>query len=181
MDNRIEILVDGSGDGHSVALFPGEEVFFSYERGASNNEAEFNAVILALANLPDYAHARIKTDSQVVVLNLTLSHRPKQHSFIRKSAEVQELIRTKSLSVEIIWIPRQQNRADRFLRHYIASLCGAGGVEPLHQRVRKLEAENMRLKAKLRKAMRMLESRPVVTRDPFYAWEGAGSPGVEGR
>ena len=71
MDDRIDILVDGSGDGHSVALFPGEEVFFSYERGASNNEAEFNAVILALENLPDHAHARIRTDSQVVVWHLS--------------------------------------------------------------------------------------------------------------
>ncbi len=181
MDNRIEIMVDGSGDGHSVALFPGEEVFFSYERGASNNEAEFNAVILALINLPDHAHARIKTDSQIVVWNLTRAQRPKQHSFIRKYAEFQELILVKSLSVEIVWIPRQQNRADRFLRHYIASLCGAGGAEPLHHRVRRLEAENMRLKAKLRKAMRMLESRPVVTRDAFYAWEELGTLGVEGR
>ncbi len=181
MDNRIEIVVDGSGDGHSVALFPGEEVFFSYERGASNNEAEFNAVVLALVHLPDHAHARIRTDSQVVVWNMTSANRPKQHSFIRKSAEIQELIQRKSLSVEILWIPRQQNRADRFLRHYIASLCGAGGAEPLHHRVRRLEAENMRLKAKLRKAMRMLESRPVVTREPYYAWEEMGSPGVEGR
>ena len=32
VSDRIDILVDGSGDGHSVALFPHEEVFFSYER-----------------------------------------------------------------------------------------------------------------------------------------------------
>jgi len=171
---RIEVLVDGSGDGHSIALFPGDEVYFSYERGASNNEAEFNAVILALENLPEHAHACVLTDSQVVVLHLTLQHRNRQPAFLRKSAEVQDLIARRHLKIEIQWIPRRQNRADRFLKHYIASLCGARGGEPLYRRVRRLESENLRLKAKLRKAMKLLESRPVVIQKAGISWESAG-------
>ena len=77
------MLVDGSGDGHSVALFPGEEVFFSYERGASNNEAEFNAIILALENLPSHGKARIMTDSQVAVWNLTLEKKIRHPSYMQ--------------------------------------------------------------------------------------------------
>lgn len=175
---RIEVLVDGSGDGHSIALFPDGEVFFSYERGASNNEAEFNAVILALENLPGQARACIRTDSQVVVWHLTANHRNRHPTFLRKRAQVEEIVAQKDLKVEIQWIPRQQNRADRFLKHYIASLCGANGGEPLYRRVRRLESENVRLRAKLHKAMKMLENRPVVVRDAGVAWDGAPFSGL---
>ncbi len=160
--HRLEVMVDGSGDGHSIALFPDDEVYFSYERGASNNESEFNAVILALEQLPRSGRARIRTDSQVVVWNLLPSTRTKQPTFLRKTARIQDLVLGKELSVEIAWIPRQQNRADRFLKRYIASLCGAEGHEPLYNRVRRLEAENNRLRAKLRRAYRLLESRGQV-------------------
>jgi ribonuclease HI len=165
MHDRIEILVDGSGDGHSVALFPGEEVFFSYERGASNNEAEFNAVILALENLPDDSHARIRTDSQVVAWHLSREERARHPSFTRKRLLVKDLILQKNLKIDIQWIPRKQNHADRFLKHYIASLCGAAGTEPLYRRVRRLEHENLRLKAKLKRAMKMLERRNAFSAD----------------
>ena len=156
--DRVVITVDGSGDGHSVALFPDEEVYFMYEKGASNNDAEFNAVILALKNLPRHAAARVRTDSQAVVWHLTTGNRTRNPSFIRKGAEIQELILEKGLHVEIEWIPRQQNPADRLLRRYIASLCGAGGKEPLYTRVKRLESENQQLRAKLRQTMRLLRS-----------------------
>jgi ribonuclease HI len=155
--DKIDILVDGSGDGHSIALFPNDEVFFSYERGASNNEAEFNAVILALENLADHSSARIRTDSQVVVWHLSGSEKSRRPTFMKKRILIQELILEKNLRIDIQWIPRKQNHADRFLKHYIASLAGAGGAEPLHRRVRRLEHENLRLKARLRQAMKMLE------------------------
>jgi ribonuclease HI len=157
MRDRIDILVDGSGDGHSIALFPHDEVFFSYERGASNNEAEFNGVILALENLPDHTAARIKTDSQVVVWHLAGQEKSRRPTFMKKRLLIQDIILDKNLRVDIQWIPRKQNHADRFLRHYIASLCGAAGNEPLHRRVRRLEHENLRLKAKLKQAMKMIE------------------------
>jgi ribonuclease HI len=156
--DRVVITVDGSGDGHSIALFPDDEVYFMYEKGASNNDAEFNAVILALENLPLRAAARVRTDSQAVVWHLTTGNRTRNPSFIRKGAEIQEIILEKSLHVEIEWIPRQQNPADRLLRRYIASLCGAGGKEPLYTRVKRLESENQQLRARLRQAMRLLRS-----------------------
>jgi ribonuclease HI len=159
VSGKIDVLVDGSGDGHSVALFPHEEVFFSYERGASNNEAEFNAIILALENLPSHGRARIMTDSQVAVWNLTLEKKIRHPSYMRKCSQIQDIIVQNQLDIDIQWIPRRQNRADRFLRHYIASLCGASGNEPLYQRVRRLESENIRLKVKLKQAMKMLEGR----------------------
>ena len=112
---RLEIMVDGSGDGHSVALFPGDEVFFMYEKGASNNEAEFNAIILALENLPAGSHARVRTDSQTVVWHLTSGTRSKPTSFVKKAVQIQELIVNRELTIEIQWIPRKLNTADRLL------------------------------------------------------------------
>jgi len=165
MHERIDIVVDGSGDGHSVALFPDEEVFFSYERGASNNEAEFNAVILALEHLPEHAHARIRTDSQVVVWHLSEYQKSCHSTFLRKKVAIKDLIVTKNIRLDIQWIPRKQNNADRYLKHYIASLCGAGGAEPLYRRVRRLENENTRLRARLKRAMKMLERRSSFASD----------------
>lgn len=163
--DRMDVTVDGSGDGHSIALFPEDEVYFMYEKGASNNDAEFNAVILALQNLPHHAAARVKTDSQAVVWHLTTGNQTRNPSFIRKGAEIQNLIVEKELHIDIQWIPRQQNPADRLLRRYIASLCGAGGREPLYSRVRRLESENQRLRAKLRQTMRLLRAHGSVPSD----------------
>jgi ribonuclease HI len=171
MHERIDIVVDGSGDGHSVALFPGEEVFFSYERGASNNEAEFNAVILALEHLPEHAHARIRTDSQVVVWHLSESEKSRRSTFLQKKVAIKDLIVAKNIRVDIQWIPRKQNNADRFLKHYIASLCGAGGTEPLYRRVRRLESENLQLRARLKQAMKMLERRSAFPPDAALSLE----------
>ncbi|MEM2123996.1 MAG: RNase H family protein [Methanolinea sp.] len=158
---RLPVMVDGSGDGHSIALFPGDEVYLSYERGASNNDAEFNAVILALENLPDRSRARIHTDSQVVVWHLSAAVPRRPATYARKKERIQDLIASKDLDVEFCWIPRRENRADRLLRNYIASLCGAGGSEPLYHRVRRLERENAILRARLMKAMKMLRARPA--------------------
>lgn len=163
---RLDITVDGSGDGHSVAQFPGDEVYFMYEKGISNNEAEFNAVILALKNLPPRSHARIRTDSQTVVWHLTGEGRSKSPGFVKKSVEIQDLIHGKELNIEIQWIPRRHNTADRLLKQYVASLCGAGGREPMYQRMKRLEAENCRLKARLRKVMRLLKARPGICDGP---------------
>ncbi len=156
MDNRIEIMVDGSGDGHRWPCSLAKRCFFQ-QRGASNNEAEFNAVILALINLPDHAHARIKTDSQIVsgphtgtTAETALVH--------QKYAEFQELIwQSPFRGDRLDSTPAEPGR--RFLSGIISQVLAGRGAEPLHHRVRRLEAENMRLKAKLRKAMRMLESR----------------------
>lgn len=168
---RMDITVDGSGDGHSVALFPNDEVYFMYEKGISNNEAEFNAVILALENLPPRSHARIRTDSQTVVWHLTGEGRSKSPAFVKKSVEIQDLIHGKELTIEIQWIPRRHNTADRLLKQYVASLCGAGGREPMYQRMKRLEAENSRLKARLRKVMRLLKARPGMCEDPAVAMD----------
>ena len=168
---RVDITVDGSGDGHSVALFPGDDVYFMYEMGVSNNEAEFNAVILALEHLSPRSHARIRTDSQTVVWHLTDERRSKSPAFVKKTVEVRDLIRGKDLNIEIQWIPRRHNTADRLLKQYIASLCGAGGREPMYQRMKRLEADNNRLRARLRKVMRLLKARPGICEDPAIAMD----------
>jgi ribonuclease HI len=69
-EDRISIIVDGSGTGYSCAYFAENEKYFTYQQSATNNEAEYNAVILALEHLADGSKAAILCDSQLVVNQL---------------------------------------------------------------------------------------------------------------
>ncbi|MDD1719105.1 MAG: hypothetical protein LUQ25_03520, partial [Methanoregulaceae archaeon] len=135
---RVEVMVDGSGDGHYIAMFPGDDVYIGYERGISSNDAEFNAVILALEELPAHARARVCTDSQAVVWALSGGDRRKVNGVLARTVRIRDLIARKNLAIEIAWIPRRRNAADRLLRRYIASLCGTGGGESVYQRMKRL-------------------------------------------
>ena len=89
----------------------------------------------------------------------------------KKKGAIKDLIVAKNIRVDIQWIPRKQNDADRFLKHYIASLCGANGCEPLYRRVRRLESENTQLRARLKRAMKLLQRRSTFPPDAALSLE----------
>lgn len=114
---RIVIFVDGSGSGHSAAHFSDDEVYLTYQKGATNNEAEYNGVILALEHLPAGAKATILSDSQLVVNQLNGKYRINYPHLARKRQAILSIIEKKRLDVKIEWIPRERNKADADIRY----------------------------------------------------------------
>ncbi|MCD1293523.1 hypothetical protein CUJ83_00745 [Methanocella sp. CWC-04] len=120
LDNkRITIMVDGSGTGYSAVYFSDDESYFTYQDRASNNDAEYNAVILALDHLPANSKALILSDSELVVKQLNGQYRCKEDRLKEKKFKIQSIINKKNLDIIFRWIPREQNRADNALRKYL--------------------------------------------------------------
>ena len=111
------IFVDGSGSGHSAAHFSDDEVYLTHQKGATNNEAEYNGVILALEHLPAGAKATIQSDSQLVVNQLNGKYRINYPHLNLKRQAILALIGKKRLDVRIEWIPREKNKADADIRN----------------------------------------------------------------
>jgi ribonuclease HI len=146
-DGHIRIIVDGSGNGHSAAYFSEDEVYFTYQQGATNNEAEYNAVILALERLPDGAKALVLSDSELVVKQLLGKYRCNYPHLNEKRRTIQSLINNKNLEVTFKWIPREQNLADGALRNHLAN-SGKQTQQPesVYDKVKRLEEENCKLR-----------------------------------
>ena len=157
---RIVICVDGSGSGHSAAHFSDDEVYITHQKGATNNEAEYNGVMLALEHLPVGAKATIQSDSQLVVNQLNGKYRINYPHLSRKKEAILALIEKKKLDVRIEWIPRDKNKADADIRNRHAasghpvkasatpasSGQGRGQPESAQERIKQLEDENARLR-----------------------------------
>ena len=126
---RIVIFVDGSGSGHSAAHFSDDEVYLTHQKGATNNEAEYNGVILALEHLPAGAKATIQSDSQLVVYQLNGKYRINYPHLSRKRETILAIIEKKKLDVKIEWIPRENNKADADIRNrHSTSNCLKSGT-----------------------------------------------------
>lgn len=116
---RIHIFVDGSGSGHSAAHFSDNEVYYTFQKGATNNVAEYNGVILALEHLPDCAKATILSDSQLVICQLNGTYRCNYAHLNKKRLVIQDLITRKGLDIRFEWIPRELNKADADIRKHL--------------------------------------------------------------
>ena len=116
--DRIHIFVDGSGSGHSAAHFSDDEVYYTHQKGATNNVAEYNGVIIALEHLPDGAQATILSDSQLVVCQLNGTYRCNYAHLNKKRLAIKDLIARKRLDVRFEWIPRELNKADADIRKH---------------------------------------------------------------
>lgn len=145
-DGRMSIIVDGSGTGYSCTYFSDKETYFSYQKGATNNEAEYNAVILALEHLADGAKAAILSDSQLVVNQLAGIYRCNYARLNKKRLAIQSLISAKNLDVVFKWIPREENLADAALRRYVEEAERKPGEEARAEKIKRLEAEAARLR-----------------------------------
>jgi len=146
-DGRITIIVDGSGTGYSAAYFSEIETYFTHQRGATNNEAEYNAIILALEHLADGAKAIVLSDSELVVNQLTGRYRCNYARLNKKRLTIQSMISNKNLDITFKWIPREENLADVSIRKHLENLgTGKSGVETTQEKIKRLEMEITKLR-----------------------------------
>jgi ribonuclease HI len=147
-DEYITIIVDGSGAGYSAAYFSVKETYFSHQQGATSNEAEYNAVILALEHLTNGAKAVILSDSQLVVNQLLGKYKCNYPHLNAKLHTITSLVNSKNLDIKFQWIPREKNLADNAIREHLKK----GNIERSepssihHDKMKQLEIENQKLK-----------------------------------
>lgn len=122
----LTIFCDGNGDGHSIALFPSGQFYIYYEEGATNNECEYNAIITTLFAAPNNSYLIIKTDSQLVCGHLNKGWNVNLDRLKKKIEVIHTLAEMKNITLQLEWIPRKTNIADRALRRHLKATRRAG-------------------------------------------------------
>jgi ribonuclease HI len=138
------VYVDGSGadpngvSGRAWVRSDGRE-HVEWERGWTNNEAEYHAVLSALQALPKGARAEVRCDSQLVVNQLRGAYQTREPRLCDLGVEVQRVISARRLHITWRWVRRVENQADRLLRRrpaVIPKQRAASSVRP-HRRKRR--------------------------------------------
>jgi len=108
----VRIYTDGSGDGRFGYLTDEGASDISQVVGLTNNEAEYEAVILALTQFP-YEDIEIASDSQLVVNQVSHKWAIKEDRLRVLAQLVWDLVGNRK--VVFTWVPREQNLAGKML------------------------------------------------------------------
>jgi len=115
-NQRIKIYTDGSGDGRFCYYKPiTREIGRRQIEGLTNNEAEYKAVLLALLHTNDGGKIILLSDSKVVINQLNLEWYIKSARLREIFDDIHAVIADKKLDVIFRWIPRNKNRAGKYL------------------------------------------------------------------
>lgn len=110
------VYCDGSGTGLYGYYVPSLGVLnYGKRENITHNEAEYHAIILALEDYPN-SNMTIYTDSLLVVNQYNGTYKVKDPKMKYLLSRIRELSRNRR--VEILYIRRKHNLADRILRGY---------------------------------------------------------------
>jgi ribonuclease HI len=121
-NKAICIFTDGSGSrpdgkGSGFAWFrqdtSAKKIF--REDGLTNNQAEYRAILSALASLPKGTNAEILSDSENTCCQLNGQRRVLNPQLAEIYQQIQDLIEKNRLAVSFKWIPRRENLAGRLI------------------------------------------------------------------
>lgn len=120
--DAIEIHIDGRGarpGGHGSGFAwtsPKTGKFgVDWKDGLTNNQAEYHALLAAVTWLSRRSTAVILSDSQVLCEQFNRRYQVRDATLGDLLNQVRNLIREKSLYIEVRWIPRSSNLADKLL------------------------------------------------------------------
>ncbi len=109
----MKIYVDGSGKtGRYCYFVEGKTPKFFEEKGITNNQAEYKAIILALQDVTG-EDIEILSDSELVVRQLSHDYSIKNDLLRKLALEIWKLCEDRNVSIR--WIPRNENKAGKFL------------------------------------------------------------------
>jgi ribonuclease HI len=118
----IRIYTDGAGAGPAndqskIAWIRADtgEKHVEIIKAATNNEAEYLAVISALKPLPTASDVEVVTDSLLIVSQIRGDYRIKEPRLTKLAGEVRTIAERKKLTVKMIWVSRTENRAGKLL------------------------------------------------------------------
>src|SRR5262249_2052292 len=131
----IEIHIDGSGarlDGQGSGFAWTAPKVGAYavdwKDGLTNNEAEYSALLGAVEALPTGAAALILTDSELVCEQFNGRYRVRNVALAESLRRIRDVIRDKSLHIQVRWIPRSLNLADKLLKGHSVGRNGFPGT-----------------------------------------------------
>ncbi len=109
----MKIYVDGSGKtGRYCYFIEGRAPSFFEEKGLTNNQAEYKAIISALKD-NKATNIEILSDSELVVRQLNHIYSIKNDRLRLLAKKVWELCKDRNINIS--WIPRNQNKAGKIL------------------------------------------------------------------
>ena len=106
---------DGTGSGFAWIREDMAEKQVHKQDGLTNNEAEYLALRSALQALPGGTSAAVLTDSQLICCQFNGQYKVTNSKLAALLAEIRELIINQDLTVEVSWVPRQQNLAGKLI------------------------------------------------------------------
>lgn len=117
---RLEFYVDGSGaspfSSKSGYAYCGERRrCVIWKEGLTNNQAEYRGFLLCLKDLESGSKVTIYTDSQVMCGQFKAKYSVRDPKLAHLLGRVREVIVDRDLDVNLVWVPREQNRAGRLL------------------------------------------------------------------
>src|SRR5258708_29060860 len=111
-NGTIQIYTDGSAGGRIAWLRQDtQEQHVEDVRGVTNNEAEYKAIVSALAALPSGAQVEVMSDSTVCVMQLLGKYRVLEPRLMALKQEIEKLVAKKKLTFAPKWVSRRENKA----------------------------------------------------------------------
>jgi ribonuclease H / adenosylcobalamin/alpha-ribazole phosphatase len=107
--------LDGTGSGFAWLCTNTGGRAIEHVPGLTNNQAEYRALIAALAAMPSGAIVSLFSDSQLLCCQFNGKYRAKDPELSDLLVQAQRLVKEKSLSVSLQWVPRARNIAGKLL------------------------------------------------------------------
>ena len=109
----MKIYVDGSGKtGRYCYFVEGKTPKLFEEKGITNNQAEYRAIISALQDMAE-ENIEILSDSELVVKQLNHDYSIKNDILRKLALEIWKLCENRNVTIR--WIPRNENKAGKVL------------------------------------------------------------------
>jgi ribonuclease HI len=111
----MKIYTDG-GEEKYCFVVPEKNIVKIFEnKGFTNNETEYLAVIEALNFVEENSDVLIFSDSKLVVNQIKMEWHIKEKRLKELFKKVIEIIDKKKLKFDIMWVPRERNKAGKIL------------------------------------------------------------------
>jgi len=106
---------NGGGSGYAWIRLGTENQRVKRIDGLTNNQAEYRALLAVLEYVTGGSHLSISTDSQLVCEQFCGRYAVRDPKLKELLSQARKIIAEKDLTVEVRWIPREQNFAGRLL------------------------------------------------------------------
>jgi ribonuclease HI len=106
---------DGTGSGFAWLCKTTNEKGIERVPALTNNQAEYRALIAALTVVPSNTRLEVFSDSLLLCCQFSGEYAVNDPDLAELLAQAQSLIKEKSLSVTLQWVPRARNLAGKLL------------------------------------------------------------------